>query len=45
MMLGQLIHHEAFILAFNDVAFLFVVISLGALVLAPFFRRAQSPPS
>jgi hypothetical protein len=45
MMLGQLIHHEAFILAFNDAAFLFVVISLCGLVLAPFFRRTQSPPS
>jgi EmrB/QacA subfamily drug resistance transporter len=45
MMLGQMIHHEAFILAFNDAAFLFVVISLGGLVLAPFFRRARHPPS
>jgi hypothetical protein len=43
MMLAQLIHHEAFILAFNDAAFLFVVTSLGGLVLAPFFRRGRPP--
>ena len=39
--LGRLINHEAFILAFNDASFLFVVISVSGLLLAPFFRRAR----
>jgi EmrB/QacA subfamily drug resistance transporter len=41
MLLGRLIDHEALILAFNDASALFVVISLGGLVLVPFFRRAR----
>jgi hypothetical protein len=40
-MLSRLIDHEAFILAFNDASFIFVVISLSGLILAPFFRRAR----
>ena len=41
MLLGRLIDHEALLLAFNDASALFIVISLGGLVLVPFFRRAR----
>jgi len=40
VLLGRVIDQEAILLAFNDAAALFVVISLCGLILAPFFRRA-----
>ncbi len=43
-MLGRLINQEALILAFNDAAALFIVISLCGLALVPFFRRVQRKP-
>lgn len=43
-MIGRLINHEALVLAFNDAAALFVVISLCGLVLVPFFRRVRRGP-
>ena len=42
ILLGQLINQEAMILAFNDAASLFIVISLCGLILVPFFRRART---
>jgi EmrB/QacA subfamily drug resistance transporter len=42
VLLGRFINHESLILAFNDAAILFVVISLCGFVLVPFFRRARS---
>lgn len=41
VLLSRVIQREALILAFNDAAALFIVISLCGLVLVPFFRRAQ----
>jgi DHA2 family multidrug resistance protein len=43
VLLGRLINHEALLLAFNDSFRLFVVISLGAVALVMFFRRARPP--
>lgn len=42
ILLGRLINHEALILAFNDAAAFFIVISLCGLVIVPFFQRARS---
>jgi hypothetical protein len=40
VLLGRVIDQQAIMLAFNDAAALFVVISLCGLLLVPFFRRA-----
>jgi MFS family permease len=44
ILLGRLINQEATILAFNDAAYLFIIISLCGLILVPFFRRARLTP-
>jgi EmrB/QacA subfamily drug resistance transporter len=42
ILLGRLINQEAMILAFNDAASLFIVISLCGFILVPFFRRTRT---
>ena len=44
ILLARFINREALLLAFNDAAALFIVISLCGFILIPFFRRARPTP-